>query len=160
MLSKMAKEGLLSELPQRGDKNSVQYSKLLFHTNAQFINHEGEVISLKDFIALMMAGEGFPEIIDKQAALVIRYWMLDILGSVYPEPYQGKRDIPDPEQLKKKLESTLEMTKKFHMLIKNFLESGVLTPVARDGLVQEFKTNAAMEHAAIVDKSWMENGSA
>jgi hypothetical protein len=153
MLIRLAKEGLLTELPQRTDKNSVQYTKLVFKTNVKLIAYNQDVVSLGAYIHRLV-NEQFPEIIDEQATIVIKHWMLESLASAYPDGYSGKRDVPDPNSLQKKLEGTLSMLKDMHSFLKNFLDSGVFTPVARSNIAKDFMKHYSQEHVVIVEELW------
>lgn len=155
MLSKMVKEGLIVELPKRGDKNQIFYTKAIFKNVTRFQTYEEENVSLREFIHTIL--ETNPELIDSAVMDVIRTWMLDILGSTIPEAYKGKnRKVPDQWALKKSLEATLNMTRKFHALIKTFVDSDIWTDAARERLAKEFEANCIEEHAFIVDRAWIE----
>lgn len=156
MLGLMAKEGVISQLPKRGPRNQVFYSKLIFNDNAvKLVNHKGELVSLPLFLHTLFDYE-FPSVVDAKAAEAIKLWMLDALASVDPEKYVGKRDIPDYKEIERKLKATLEMTGKLHAFIKNFLDSDVFSPVARSNLLLEFSEQAPIEHVMIVEKRWNE----
>lgn len=154
MLELMCKEGVLSQLPKRGPRNQVFYTKLIFNSNAvKLINPNGELVSLPLFLNALFDYE-FPKVVDEKAAEAIKLWMLDALASVDPEKYVGKRDIPDYKELQRKLKKTLEMTGKLHAFIKNFLDSDVFSPVARSNLLLEFSEQAPIEHVMIVEKRY------
>lgn len=155
MLDRLCNEKLLTKLPRRGDKNSVFYSKLVFNQSAKFIGRDGYVVTTKQYLDELMNKE-LPRVIDPSVANVIKHWMMDSMASSHPDGYTGKRDYPNEHQLKKKLESTLRMLSETHAYIKNFLESGVYTSVAREIMASEFQGELAEYHISIVEESWME----
>lgn len=152
-LDKLCEEKLLTKLPRRGDKNAALYSKLVFNQSAKFVNRAGYVVTTKEFLDELISTK-FPPVVEEQAALVIKHWILDSLGSAYPEGYTGKRDYPEEEKLKRRLEGTLKMLRDMHGYIKGFLDSGAYTSVAREILAAEFKNELAPYHVSIVEENW------
>ncbi|MGS2592224.1 hypothetical protein [Streptomyces hebeiensis] len=152
----MVKEGLLSELPKRGDRNQVYYTKAIFKNTNRLTDYSGNNVSLREFIHTLI-DEVNPELINPSAMDVLKIWMLDSLGASIPGAYKSKnREVPKPEELRKKLEATLSMTRTFHAFIKAFLDSDIWSPVAQERLEREFKASCVEEHTAIVDKAWLE----
>lgn len=155
MLITLCREGLLSELPSRADKNAIQYTKLVFNSSVGLVTYDKELVDIQRYVA-ELTGNKFPEVISPQAELAIKQWILDALASSYAKGYEGKRETPDPDYLKKRLEATQEMLKRMHIFINDFLESGVFSPVAREHLAMDFAKQYPELHAAIVDKTWRE----
>lgn len=153
MLIRLCNEGLLSELPGRGNKNAIQYTKLILNQSIALVTFNKQLVETKRFIDELIPTK-FPEVIHPQAEQAIKQWMLDTLASTYPQGYEDKRELPDPDSLKQKLETTLEMLKDVHQFIKGFLESGAFSPVARQYLSEDFRDELAEYHAAIVDNNW------
>jgi hypothetical protein len=153
ILVSLCKEGLLSELPSRADKNAIQYTKLVFNTSVVLVTYDKDLVDVGQYVHRLV-NEQFPEAISPQASVAIKSWILDALASSYPNGYEGKRDIPDPDELKKRLETTLEMLKRMHVFIRDFLESGAFSPVARAHMAEDFAKQYAELHTAIVEKTW------
>lgn len=155
MMRKMVKEGLLTELPKRGDKNQSYFAKAIFKNVTRFASYEGDNVSLKEFIHTLITDVN-PELVDSNAMKAIKVWMLDILGASVPESYADKnRAVPNPEQLYKKLNELLAQTRQFHAFVKSFVDADIFSPVAQERLATEFKSTCVDEHAVIVDRAWM-----
>lgn len=157
---RMAKEGLLVELPNRGEHGQIFYTKAIFRNVTRFANYDGNNVSLREFTHTLMGDEkpAFGELLNPKALLAIKSWMLDVLASVDEEAYEDKnRNVPDHEKLKSKLEVTAQLTRQLHAFLKSFIDADVWSPVARERLLKEFKSACVEEHAAMVDKSWMKN---
>jgi hypothetical protein len=153
----MVREGLLIEIPKRGEKNQIFYTKAVFSNITRFMDYEGNNVALHEFIQELVESTN-PRIIEPSAMKAIKLWMLDVLGSSIPVAYSDKsRKIPDHEQLKKKLEEVLTMTRQFHAFIKAFVDSDVWSDVARERLAKEFDETLKQVHAGIVDRVWLEN---
>jgi len=139
MLDKLVNEGVLSKLPRRGDKHALVFSKLVFNHNVVHLsNANQELLELGSFIQYVMDWDS-DGMLSKGAQNALKVWILDTLASAVPEAFEDKRDIPDPNHIKRKLKGMLDMTGKLHGFIKSFLDSEVFSPVARDNLAQEFR---------------------
>lgn len=157
MMSKMVKEGLITEIPKRGDKNQVFFTKAVFKNTTRFTSYDGSNVSLKEFIHTL-TDDVKPELIDSNAMSVIKVWMLDSMAASIPVAYSSKnREVPNRDALKEKLEATLSMTRKFHAFLKSFVDSDVWDESAIERLAKEFNSTCVEEHAFIVDKAWLEN---
>lgn len=156
MILKMESEGLLSALPERGDNNQTYYVKSIFKAITRFVDYEGNNVSLKEFVHKLMGLES--ELVDSNAMMVIKSWMLDVLASSIPVAYSAKkREIPDDEELIKKLNAVLAQTRQLHMFIKSFMDADIWSPVARERLAKEFHSTCVEEHVLIVDRGWLED---
>lgn len=156
MMLKMVKEGTVTELPKRGEKNQRYYTKTFFKDTTRLINYEGDNVSLREFIHSLV-DDVSPEIVNPEALKVIKYWMLSTLGASDPVAYAAKnKETPNVDAMRKQLEATLAMTGKFHRFLKSYLDSDVWSPVARERLLKEFKASCVEELTVIVDNTWME----
>lgn len=152
----MAEEGLLTELPGRGDRNTRYFTKAIFKNITRFSDYSGNPVSLKEFIHGVTTLES--QLIDASAMKAIKVWMLDVLGSVKPEPYTSKNhSVPNDEELIKRLNVVLQELSKMHAFIKSFTLADIHSPVARERLAREFDSTCFEEHVVIVDRGWMEN---
>lgn len=157
MLIRMVREGLITELPKRGDKNQIFYIKANFKNVTRFANYTGDNVSLREFIHTLL-NDVNPDVINPEGLTLIKTWMLDVLGSTIPVAYASKgRDTPKPEELKKRLENVLSMTRKFHAFLKTFVDSDIWSDTARERLAKEFNNSCVEEHAGIVDRVWLKN---
>ena len=155
MIQKMANEGTLQELPNRGPKNKAYYTKAFFRNITRFADQGGNNVSLKEFIHKLIETDGDPEIINPAAMVAIKMWMLDSLGAALPQNYEAlNKAVPVPVELRANLEEVLRMLKTFHAFIKQFVDADIWTPVAQERLVREFESTCVEEHAMIVDRSW------
>lgn len=149
MLFKMAKEGLISELPRR-DGHILVYTKLLANNHLRFVNYNGETVSLLKYIDDLV-NTTFSPIFSEHIQKRIKSAILDYLAGHYEEPYSSKgRESPDINEMKRALEEVLSGTRLMHMLIKQLLDA----PVDKERLILEFKTSCAEQHAAIVDRTF------
>lgn len=153
MLINLVKEGLLSELPNRLDKNTIQYTKLVFNSSVALVTLDGKLVTVDQFVRSLVSTE-FPPVISPEAGEAIKKWMLDVLASAHEQGFADKRDIPDPDSLKKRLTQTLQMLQETHRFLKNFMESGAFSPVARGHLADEFVKQYPELHAALVEETW------
>lgn len=153
MLKTLVAEGLLSELPSRLDKNTLQYTKLVFNSSVALVTLDGKLVNVSQFAQSLVKQE-FPAVISQEAGEAIKKWMLDVLASSYEQGFADKRDIPDPDSLKKRLTKTLDMLQEMHRFVKNFMESGAFSPVARGHLADEFVKQYPELHAALVEETW------
>lgn len=157
MLIKMCREGLVYELPKRGDKGTIFYTKHMFNKHLRLITANGENVTLRGFIHELLENTS-PDILSDSAMKAIKVWMLDSLGSTIPVAYSSKsREVPDEFVLKGKLEETAAMLSYWHKFVTNFLNADIWSEFAREKLAEDFNSNCVEEHAIIVDRSWMEN---
>lgn len=157
-MQSMVREGLLTEIPQRGNKNQIFFTKAMFKNATRFVDLDGNTISLREFIYKLTDNAYDLPLIEPNAMNVIKAWMLAVLGSSIPDAYTAKgKPVPPVAEYRQKLREVQIMTKKFHMLISEFLKADVWTPVAKETLAREFNSNCVEEHSIIVDGSWMKD---
>jgi hypothetical protein len=155
MMQKMVKEGLLIELPKKGEKNTLYYTKSMFKNVVRFTTLDGNNVSLREFIHTLVDSSKDPMLIDPIALNTIKAWMLGSLGSTIPDAYTSKnKSVPPVDEYRRKLEIVLKLTKQFHAFVKQFLDSGAYSPVDREILAREFNSNCVEEHSVIVDGTW------
>ena len=149
-LIKMAKEGLIGELPRRAGHILV-YTKLLANGHLRFFNYDGEMVSLLKFIDDLVNATEFSPIFSDYIQKRIKSAILDYLAGHHDGPYKSKnREAPDVRQMEKALREVVEGTRQMHLFISRFLQ----TPVDKERLILEFKTTCAEQHAAIVDRTF------
>ncbi|MFE1145213.1 hypothetical protein [Streptomyces rochei] len=139
MLHKLNDEGLVNKLPSRGHKGTIFYTKMVLNqSTARLVSPDKDLLSLGQFITTVMDWDS-DGLLSQGAENALKVWMLDTLASVVPEAFEDKRDIPDPNDIRRKLKKMLDMTGKLHGFIKGFLDSESFSPVARNNLAQEFR---------------------
>lgn len=150
MLNKMVKENLIMEIPGSRQHNQRFFTKTMFNKSTRFADPLGNNVSLKEFIHTLASYEN--EVVNPIALNAIKAWMFDSLASSIPEAYvNNDKPIPDPKQLARKLNKTLAMLSQLHRFISSFVN----TPVDPERLAHEFNTLCVEEHAAIVDRTWL-----
>lgn len=156
MLMRMCNEGLITELPTRGNHNKVLYTKMLMPNVARLVSPNGKDLTLRAFIHELVNYEDPDSILSPSALTAIRAWMLDVLGSSVPKAYEAKaRPVPDEYELRSRLLEVQSMLSSYHKFISQFLKADIWSEYARENLAKEFNTNCVEEHAVIVDRAWL-----
>lgn len=153
MLRAMVNEGLLTILPQRGEKNALVFMKVVFVDHAQFKTLEGKTVNLPEFIRYV-SKLNWP-VFSEEANQRVRNIILDVLASSYTEPYEAKGLTPPvaPGEARQDLSLLLKGLSTWHRFISDFLEANIWSDFHREKLAEEFKERFPELHAALVDRN-------
>jgi hypothetical protein len=153
MIHKMIREGLIVEIG-KGDKNKAIWTKAVFNKHTMFRGMDEQLISMRKFIHSVASLES--KVISPEALSAIKTSILEILASSYPEPYavRGSNAVPDHEALRRDLSTITTALAKWHLFIRNFLETDIWDDASRERLAKEFQSSYVEEHAAIVNKQY------
>lgn len=157
MLLKMVGEGLVFLHPQRLEKNELVFTKAVVSQQLTLKDLDGNIVDLSHFIANLYS-EQFPEIVDSQAAIVIKHWMFDYLVGSDPMLFKGVREAPNRAQLKKHLQGTLQMLQNTHAFIKHFMDADIHSPVAESKIARELKECPPKQIEYLVTQKWLDDG--
>ncbi len=154
MVKTLVTEGLLTELPSRGKNWQVYYAKSeIFQGKVGFISENGALLNLRNFCASVANLD--VRLLNDEVGSRVQEAIFEILGTCNTEYYeQAKRPIPDAKLAKQHLEQVAEDMRRLHFFIKSFLDSRVWSDVDKTRLDTEFKENASIERAAIIDGTW------
>ena len=159
MLNRMRNEGLIYELPKRGEFGRIYYTKLMMPNVARLVTPTGNNVSLRVFIHELIEFKDARSVLSDDALTAIKVWMLEVLGSSIGEAYEDKhREVPDEYELRTKLKEVQTMLSQYHKFIQNFLNADIWSEYARENLAKEFRDSCVEEHAGIVDRSWLNEG--
>lgn len=155
MLIKMASEGLVAELPKRRDKNEVLFTKGAVDPYVRLTTFGGDLVNLSEFITDTYSQE--LGLLDPDVRIKLKALMFDYLVSARPDLYKGVREVPNKDEIKKKLQYTLEYIQQLHRFIKTFLQSDIHSPVARSKVARELETVCTDKQVEILVREWWLN---